>query len=78
MLYPSRFTWRRALYSAARDDGDSFSLSYTAKKAGKMQTCQPSRIERGNPRIETYPRIHARLAENPRIDYKGVGRQFEV
>ena len=40
MLYPSYSTGYvgRALYSTARDNGDSFSLSYTRNKAGKMQS----------------------------------------
>ena len=31
------FTWRHTLYSTACDNDDSFSLSYTRNKAGKMQ-----------------------------------------
>ena len=40
MLYPSYSTVYvgHMLYSTARDNGDSFSLSYTRNKAGKMQS----------------------------------------
>ena len=30
--HTAQFTWRRAQYSTARDNGESFSLSYTGKQ----------------------------------------------
>ena len=36
--HAAQFMWRRTQYSTARDNGDSFSPSYTGNKAGKMQS----------------------------------------